>query len=226
MKKCNKCLQNKNESEFNFQRNTCKKCRYEYKKNLPKANHSVSVVEKICNKCKIVKSAEEFHLNSMYTTGLALYCKPCANQKQQEKYERYKERYAKKSAERYARVKGTEAINAPARERQKKRMQTDPHYVLARRLRNRLYYALQKKSWKKGTKFSEYIGCTLEELKLHLEKQFLPNMSWENQGDWHIDHIIPLDSAMTEEELYKLCHYTNLQPLWGPDNIKKGTKVN
>jgi hypothetical protein len=50
-------------------------------------------------------------------------------------------------------------------------------------------------------------------------------MSWDNQGQWHIDHIIPLASAKSEEELYKLCHFTNLQPMWAVDNIKKGSKI-
>jgi hypothetical protein len=52
-------------------------------------------------------------------------------------------------------------------------------------------------------------------------------MSWENYGfyGWHIDHKIPLDAGKTEEEIYKLCHFTNLQPLWGDINIKKGKKI-
>jgi hypothetical protein len=49
-------------------------------------------------------------------------------------------------------------------------------------------------------------------------------MSWDNKHLWHIDHIIPLSSAKTEDELKQLCHYTNLQPLWAADNIKKSNK--
>lgn len=52
-------------------------------------------------------------------------------------------------------------------------------------------------------------------------------MSWDNHSvfGWHVDHIVPLNSANTEDELYKLCHYTNLQPLWASENISKGDKI-
>ncbi len=50
-------------------------------------------------------------------------------------------------------------------------------------------------------------------------------MNWDNQGNWHVDHIIPLQSSNTKQELIKLCHYTNLQPLWGVDNYNKGNKI-
>jgi hypothetical protein len=63
-------------------------------------------------------------------------------------------------------------------------------------------------------------------LKQHLENQFQSGMNWKTYGKygWHIDHIIPLSSAKTEKELYKLCHYTNLQPLWAKDNLIKGNR--
>lgn len=72
------------------------------------------------------------------------------------------------------------------------------------------------------------LGCDLHYCKNHIESMFDDRMSWENHGSktWHIDHITPLASAKTEEELYKLFHYTNLQPLWWSDNLKKGSKVN
>jgi hypothetical protein len=63
---------------------------------------------------------------------------------------------------------------------------------------------------------------------LYLEKQFAPGMTWENYGidGWHIDHIIPLSSAKGDlDQLKKLCHYTNLQPLWAEDNLKKSNRL-
>ena len=71
------------------------------------------------------------------------------------------------------------------------------------------------------------LGCTPLQLKEHLESKFTGNMTWENYGfyGWHIDHIIPLSSAKDEDGLKKLCHYTNLQPLWCKDNLSKGSKI-
>jgi hypothetical protein len=65
----------------------------------------------------------------------------------------------------------------------------------------------------------------LETTKAHIEAQFHPGMSWGNYGQWHVDHIIPLASAKTAEELVALCHHTNLQPLWAEDNLRKGAKI-
>lgn len=120
-----------------------------------------------------------------------------------------------------------EELNEYHKKYNKDRRLSDPLFKLSCYLRARLWAALKSKSWDKNTHFVEYIGCSLEELKIHLEKQFQLGMSWENHtiDGWHIDHIIPLDSAKSEEELYKLCHYTNLQPLWADDNFKKGNKI-
>lgn len=115
------------------------------------------------------------------------------------------------------------------RREQERHYRLNPRHRLVDNLRGRLRSALKVKSWRKNTHFSKYIGCDQLALILYLEKQFQPRMTWDNYGKgidkWNIDHIIPLDSAKTEEELYKLCHYTNLQPLWQTDNIKKSNKV-
>jgi hypothetical protein len=97
--------------------------------------------------------------------------------------------------------------------------------VIINNIRSRLYKYLKKLTLTKRNKTFDIVGITPQELKEHLEKQFISGMTWENRNEWHIDHIIPLSSAKTEEELYKLCHYTNLQPLWAEDNLKKSNKI-
>lgn len=70
-------------------------------------------------------------------------------------------------------------------------------------------------------------GCSPDELREKIESKFIDNMSWDNYGfnGWHIDHMTPLFSAKTEDDLKRLSHYSNLQPLWKPTNIKKGFKI-
>jgi hypothetical protein len=108
---------------------------------------------------------------------------------------------------------------------QSERRKTDPIFAMKGRLRHRLKEALKYSSWKKTTKFYDYIGCSNEELKAHIESQFVPGMSWENRSEWHLDHIMPLNYANTAEEMYELCHYQNLRPMWGTDNCSKNAEV-
>ena len=79
---------------------------------------------------------------------------------------------------------------------------------------------------RKTNKTFKMVGCTPKFLKEYLEKKFKPGMTWDNHtiNGWHVDHIIPLDSAKNEEDVKRLMHYTNLQPLWALDNIKKSNK--
>ena len=109
------------------------------------------------------------------------------------------------------------------RERNKKRRRTDPLYKISCILRGRLKNALKSNSKSKNT--FELLGCSVEELWTHLEKTFKPGMTRENHGEWHIDHIIPLSSAKNENDVYMLCHYTNLQPLWAEENLRKSNKI-
>ena len=72
-----------------------------------------------------------------------------------------------------------------------------------------------------------YLGCDYVCLVAHLESLFQEGMTWENYGKngWHMDHVIPLARAKTEEELIPLLHYSNLQPLWAFDNLSKGDRM-
>jgi hypothetical protein len=108
---------------------------------------------------------------------------------------------------------------------EKKRRDFDLLYKLKIYVRNRIWFYIKRNNITKKNNTYKVVGCTPQELKIHLEQKFTDGMSWDNQGNWHIDHIIPLSSAKTEEELYKLCHFTNLQPMWATDNIKKGSKI-
>jgi len=104
---------------------------------------------------------------------------------------------------------------------------TDPIGNLKLNIRTRTYNILKTKNIKKQNKTFDIIGCTSEFLKEYLEKQFKDGMTWDNYGKngWHVDHIIPLSSGKNEEEVYKLCNYTNLQPLWAEENLSKGNKI-
>ncbi len=94
-------------------------------------------------------------------------------------------------------------------------------------LRIRLNKALER-GQKTGSAVKD-LGCSIEDFKTYIENKFLPGMSWNNRGrcGWHLDHVIPLSSFdLTDRtQFLKACHYTNLQPLWSNDNIKKETNL-
>jgi hypothetical protein len=120
-----------------------------------------------------------------------------------------------------------EKIKNNLRKYNKEKYNNDFFYRLKKNIRHRINLFLKIKNIKKNNKTFDIVGCSPEFLKDHIEGQFKDGMSWENYGfyGWHLDHIIPLSSGKTEEEVYKLCHYTNLQPLWCKDNLKKSNKI-
>lgn len=113
----------------------------------------------------------------------------------------------------------------------KKRNLIDPLFKLSGRVRNMINQSLKKNKYTKTSKTEKILGCSFESFKNHLESNFKSWMNWDNHGiyngelnyGWDIDHIIPLSSAITEEELLKLCNFKNLQPLCSKTNrdIKK-----
>ena len=109
--------------------------------------------------------------------------------------------------------------------RNKERRKTEPLFALKQRLRSRTLSSFKSKGYRKTTKTQETLGAEWEIVKKHVEKQFSKGMNWNNRSLWHIDHVIPLDSATTEKELIKLCHYTNLKPEWAEYNKSKSNKI-
>lgn len=91
--------------------------------------------------------------------------------------------------------------------------------------RTRMYRALKGQQKSKTTE--KLVGCSFKELKTYLEAKFTEDMNWDNYGEWHIDHILPCASfdLSKKEEQSKCFHYTNLQPLWGIDNIIKRDNI-
>lgn len=108
-----------------------------------------------------------------------------------------------------------------------KRLQKFPHLRVIANLRRRLHHAIVNGCKSKTT--VSLLGCNPEQLKQHIESQFKKGMNWKNYGyrGWHVDHIIPLSSfdLTRESEQMKACHYTNLQPMWAEDNIRKSDKI-
>jgi len=102
---------------------------------------------------------------------------------------------------------------------------SDIPYKLSKLVTHAHLRATGKRIGKQG-----FLGCTLEEYKEYLESKFQQGMTWDNHtvDGWHIDHILPLNESgttLTEEEKIKRLHYTNTQPLWAEDNMKKGNKL-
>ena len=112
-------------------------------------------------------------------------------------------------------------------EKWKERWNNDELFAIKVRMRNLIRNRLKRLGYPKrsDTRTEQILGCNYIILKEYFESKFNDGMNWENRGEWHIDHIIPLSSAKSEEEIYRLCHYTNLQPLWAEDNLKKSNKI-
>ena len=115
-------------------------------------------------------------------------------------------------------------INSYENKYQKNRRIKDTAFKIKCNLRSRLSKAVSG-NFKSGSAVKD-LGCSIEDLKKHLESQFTEGMSWENYGKWHIDHIKPLAlyDLQDPQQFEEACRYKNLQPLWAEDNLRKGAR--
>lgn len=172
-------------------------------------------MEKICSLCGCPKELKEFYKDKRNSDGLRSECKSCYRQKY---YSQERDREYKRASYR----RNSSKIKTYKRKRFKERYNSDIQFRIAHALRSRLRNAVGKR-FKTGSAVRD-LGCSIDELKTYLESKFQPGMSWNNYGEWHIDHIIPLCSfdLTDKDQTKRACHYTNLQPLWAQDNMIKG----
>lgn len=121
-------------------------------------------------------------------------------------------------------LRNRDVLNEKSCERNKQRRKIDPVFVLIRRERVRVYDAL--KGIRKSAKTETLLGCSYQCFREYIESKFCDGMTWQNIGLWHIDHIRPLCSfdLSDPEQQKQAFNYTNQQPLWSRDNLKKGAR--
>jgi hypothetical protein len=178
---------------------------------------------KVCTKLhtkKYIQENKEYKLT--YDKQYHQQNKEKIKEQHKEHYQQNKQQYK----EHYQQNK--EKLNIRNNQYQKNRKKIDPIFKLSSNTRKLILISFKKQCngvYKKNKKTEDILGCTLKEFITYLQSQFQPGMTLENHGQgtgkWNIDHIIPISSAKTEEEILTLSYYTNFQPLWWEENMKK-----
>ena len=110
--------------------------------------------------------------------------------------------------------------------RKKEKRKNNPLHRLTDSIGNIIRCSLSRNGYTKKSKSVNILGCSYSEFKSYIESKFKDGMTWENYGEWHLDHIVPISWVKSENEIYTLNHYTNFQPLWAYDNLLKGNIIN
>jgi len=189
---------------------------------------------KTCNKCNEEKLLENFCVRKASKDGLSYVCRECDSKRKKSHYKENKDKILEKNKKyvRENKEKVREYINKWRRDNPecrnkyvKRKYKSDPSYRLLNCLRSRVYAAMIGAA--KSASTMELVGCSIDKLKQHLESKFTEGMSWDNYGDWHVDHIKPCASFdLSDPEQQRLCfNYKNLQPLWAADNLSKADSI-
>jgi len=175
-----------------------------------------------CKACDKFKYVEDFYKKFSHI-GRSGKCIVCSRIEDKERNKSEKVKIRKKDY----RNKNKKQAAIIYKDWVRKKMAIDPIFRLKIVLSNRLRRKMKSKNFRKEFKTIDILGIDMSSFKIYLERQFQKGMTWDNYGinGWHIDHIIPLSSAKTKEEIYELSHYTNLRPLWAVDNLAKSDKI-
>jgi len=141
-----------------------------------------------------------------------------------EKNKEHRKQYLKEYRE-----KNIDKIRQNKRDYERNRKARDPLYKLISNFRTAIYQVLKESNVEKNGHYFDILGYTPEELINHLEKQFTEGMTWENYGEFHVDHKLPISSfnikEIGDEEFMRCWCLDNLQPMWGEENIRKSNKI-
>lgn len=200
---------------------------------------------KACSRCKNIKPTSDFSKKKTTRDGRAPHCKACDETYYQSNRDKklkkskvyyinntskakaaYRAWYVKNREHvlEYAKIwreKNQEKLNTYARDRRR----SDIDFKIRSNLRTRLSNAIRD-GRKSGSAIRD-LGCSIAEFKKYIESQFISGMSWDNYGEWHFDHKIPLSKfdLTNSVQVKKAMHFSNLQPLWAEQNLIKGDKV-
>jgi len=256
MKKCNKCLIDKDIIHFYKSKvnkdgycNKCKSCKKDDVKKYRQEN--IDRVKDRVNKYREGHKEESYEYNKKWRENNKEYKKEKDReyaQKNKEKKKEYNKKYRERNKQKLSRSRKKWVENNRELKKEKDReysqknkenrnkrhsvrMKSDKVYQISHAIRGLVNRSFRNHGFTKKSRTYEIIGCTFSDLKIYIESKFLDWMTWDNRGlyngelnyGWDIDHIIPLSSAKTEEDIIKLNHYTNLQPLCAKINrdIKK-----
>ncbi len=249
MKECLNCKNKKENTEFKENSNRCNSCISEYQKEYRKSHKDKSKEysrkyytenkEELLNKSKEYYN-ENIDKVSEYKRRYAIDNKDKLYRYMHNYYLENKEeldmrnkKYAIENRENLniIRKRRNKDNNEVINEKQRERRINDPVYRISQNIRTYIRYCIKSKGLKKKTKTQTILGCSYNEFRIYLESKFEPWMTWENYGKhngelnygWDIDHIIPISSAIIEDDVINLNHHSNLQPLCSHTNryIKK-----
>ena len=200
--------------------------------------------KKICSKCKEEKEVCDFYKHSKNPKIYRGQCKKCMNKFSFDYNKKNKKKISEKNKQfrlenpeinkekcKLFKKKNPDYFknwlekNKEHRKKYIKEYNSIPKNKIKNSLRSRINELLNKKY--NNPKTLDLVGCDYDFLLTYIESKFTDGMSWDNYGyyGWHLDHIIPLSTAKTKEDILKLCHYTNLQPLWAKQNLSKSNKI-
>jgi hypothetical protein len=239
MKTCNRCNKEQPLSNYRIDKkckdghaNPCKDCKRIYTREYQRAN-TVRHGERRRRWTKEYYQKNKEKINKRNKEEKKKHPEWDSNsyKRNSHKYKERKVEYARKNFERTKiynqkwRDENKLKLNEKARLYKKNKSKTNPLFKVQNSLRSRIKVALIRRGYEKTSQTHILLGAPNEIVIKHIERQFPKGMTWENYGLWQIDHIIPLASAKTKEEMEQLCHYTNLQPMWAKDNMSKGKKI-